>query len=70
MGFGGKLAIHPKQVSVILSTFRPSEAEIAWAKEILAAEAAAEGAAVQLNGQMVDRPVIERARQILASLSA
>ena len=70
LGFGGKLAIHPKQVSVIRSAFRPSDAEIAWSKEILAAEAASDGAAVQLTGQMVDRPVIERARQILVSLSA
>lgn len=63
MGFGGKMAIHPKQIEPIGRAFRPSEKEIAWAQEIVAA--ASNGGAVQVKGEMVDRPVTERARRIL-----
>lgn len=67
LGFGGKLCIHPKHVQAINKGFRPSEQEIAWAKSVLAAADAAAGAAVRLGGEMVDAPVIARAKQILAS---
>lgn len=63
MGFGGKMAIHPKQIEPIGRAFRPSEKEITWARDIV--EAASSGGAVQVNGEMVDRPVIERARRML-----
>jgi len=63
MGFGGKMVIHPKQIELIGRAFRPSEKEIAWAEEIVAA--ASNGGAVQVKGEMVDRPVAERARRIL-----
>jgi len=63
IGFGGKMAIHPKQIEPIRRAFRPSEMEITWAVGIVAA--ASSGEAVQVNGEMVDRPVLERARRIL-----
>lgn len=62
-GFGGKLAIHPKQVAPILAAFRPATDEIAWAQSVLAA--ATSGAAVKVDGKMVDKPVIEKARRIV-----
>lgn len=62
MGFGGKLAIHPKQVAPILAAFRPTEKEIAWAGRVLAA--ATSDSAVKVDGQMVDKPLVERARRI------
>ncbi len=68
LGFGGKLAIHPKQIQPICRAFRPDEQEIAWAHRILGA--ATSGEATQVEGQMVDRPVIERARLILARAGA
>ncbi len=65
-GFDGKLAIHPEQIGVIHEAFRPSAVEIAAARRVVAAfEAAADGA-VALDGRMVDRPHLERARQVLA----
>ncbi|MGR9289954.1 HpcH/HpaI aldolase/citrate lyase family protein [Rhizobium leguminosarum] len=66
-GFGGKLAIHPCQIEVINYGFAPSEAEVAWAKRILAAaeETGGEVGAVSLNGEMIDRPVLLRAERIL-----
>ncbi len=68
MGFVGSYAIHPDQVRVMNETFAPSEAEIAHARELLAAEQAAlaEGrGAFEFRGRMVDPPVVARAREVL-----
>jgi len=65
-GFGGKLCIHPRQVAEVNAAFKPSEGDIAWARGVLAAFDASGGAAVAHGGQMIDRPVAERARQLLA----
>jgi citrate lyase subunit beta/citryl-CoA lyase len=64
-GFGAKLCIHPKQVAAVHAAFAPAPADVAWAHRVLAAAEGAPGA-VQLDGRMVDKPVIERARRILA----
>ena len=64
-GFGAKLCIHPKQVHAIDVAMRPSEAEIAWAQRVLAAAESGQGA-VQVDGRMVDRPVMAKALRILA----
>jgi citrate lyase subunit beta/citryl-CoA lyase len=64
LGFGGKLAIHPKQIAPIREAFLPDAKTVAWANAVLAA--AGSGAAVQVDGAMVDRPLIERARRILS----
>lgn len=65
LGFGAKLCIHPKQVLPVNAAFRPSEAEIAWASRVLDAANAAQGAAVAVDGKMVDLPVMHRAQDIL-----
>ena len=65
LGFGAKLCIHPKQVAVVHAALAPTAEELAWAHRVLAAADAAGGAAVQLDGRMVDKPVIERARRIV-----
>ena len=64
-GFGGKLCIHPKQVSVINQSFLPSPEEVTWARRVIDAASAAGGAALALDGAMVDRPIIARAEAIL-----
>ncbi|GAB7531111.1 CoA ester lyase [Pseudomonas sp. 3A(2025)] len=64
MGFGGALCIHPSQVAVIHQTLQPSAGELAWARRVVAG--ADNGAGVfTLDGQMVDAPVILRARALL-----
>jgi len=65
LGFGGKLCIHPKQIPHVNACFQPSAEEIAWAKGVLEAAAAANGAAVATQGQMIDRPVMLIAERIL-----
>ncbi|HVA36415.1 MAG TPA: CoA ester lyase [Candidatus Dormibacteraeota bacterium] len=66
LGFFGKSAIHPRQIAAIHDVFRPSAAHVAWARRTLEAFEAAGGAATRTaEGEMVDVPVAERARQIL-----
>ncbi|GAC1421200.1 MAG: CoA ester lyase [Burkholderiaceae bacterium] len=64
-GFGAKLCIHPRQVEVVNQAFRPTDSEIAWAVRVLQAADAADGAAVALDGKMVDKPVILAAQRIV-----
>ena len=66
MGFGGKLCIHPGQVAWVRDAFRPSAAEVAWARQVVAAEGA--GGAANLGGTMIDAPVVARARRILEAV--
>ncbi|MFG0821947.1 HpcH/HpaI aldolase/citrate lyase family protein [Pseudomonas sp. GLN_3] len=64
MGFAGALCIHPGQVNVIHAALKPSAAELDWAQRVV--EQAETGAGVfTLDGQMVDAPVILRARAML-----
>ena len=65
MGFGGKLCIHPRQVAHVNAAFTPTADELVWARRIVAAAAETKGAAVALDGRMVDRPVILKAEQIV-----
>jgi citrate lyase subunit beta/citryl-CoA lyase len=67
-GFGAKLCIHPQQVGGVHAALAPSADEVAWARRVIAADAAAGGAAVQLDGRMVDAPVVLRARRMLVRL--
>jgi citrate lyase subunit beta/citryl-CoA lyase len=71
LGFGGKLCIHPAQVEPVNSAFSPDPADLAWARRVLAAAAQhaagdhAQGA-FDLDGEMIDTPVLERARRLVA----
>lgn len=67
IGFFGKSAIHPAQVPVINEVFSPTAQELAWARRVVAAFDASGGAATRLDdGEMIDVPVAERARRLLA----
>jgi citrate lyase subunit beta/citryl-CoA lyase len=68
LGFGAKLCIHPKQVSIVNACFAPTAEEEAWARRVMKAATASSGAAVTLDGRMVDRPIVARAQAILASI--
>jgi citrate lyase subunit beta / citryl-CoA lyase len=65
LGFGGKLCIHPSQVGPVNSGFSPSKADVAWAKQVV--DQADDSGVSSVDGHMVDKPVMERARAILAS---
>jgi len=68
IGFTGKFAIHPCQLSIINDIFVPSQEQINWAKELIAAyeDTLTKGDAIFVfDGKMVDQPTIIRARKIL-----
>ncbi|MBY4896897.1 CoA ester lyase [Cupriavidus sp. AU9028] len=64
LGFGAKLCIHPSQVPHVNDAYRPAPAQLAWARRVLE-QARVESGAFQLDGEMVDAPVIARARALL-----
>jgi citrate lyase subunit beta / citryl-CoA lyase len=64
LGFTAKMCIHPGQVAVVHDGFAPSAEEIAWARGIV--ESTSDGSVTVHDGQMIDRPVLLRARSILA----
>lgn len=70
LGFGGKLCIHPKQVGAVNRGLAPGEAELDWARRVLAAAAVSGGAAVAVDGKMVDKPVLLRAQALLREAAA
>lgn len=68
LGYSGSPAVHPAQVAVFNRVFSPTAAELEDARRILAAHAAQEAAgsgAHRLEGRMVDRSIVERARRLL-----
>jgi citrate lyase subunit beta/citryl-CoA lyase len=64
-GFGAKLCIHPAQVAAIHTALAPTTQAVERAQRVLEADAASPGAA-QLDGRMIDRPVVLAARRTLA----
>jgi citrate lyase subunit beta/citryl-CoA lyase len=67
MGASGAMCIHPNQVAALNEAFGASEAEIADARAIVAAWEARTAGVVSHNGRMIDQPVVERARRLLAT---
>lgn len=65
VGFDAKVAIHPTQVAVIRAGYAPTEQQVAWAHRVLDV-ARSERGVFQLDGQMVDMPVLRRAERIVA----
>ena len=63
-GFDAKLCIHPRQVEPIHRALQPGATELAWARRVV--EVAGHGGAVQVDGRMVDKPVLLRAQALLA----
>lgn len=69
LGFRGKACIHPAQVGIVNRVFQPEADTVAWAQRVL--EAAERGeregrGAVALDGEMIDAPIVDRARRILS----
>lgn len=66
LGFHGKFAIHPRQIAGISRAFAPTDAELQWAQRVVQAHEAAGGGAIQVDGQMIDEPLVVRARAWLS----
>lgn len=67
LGYRGKIAIHPKQIPGIHAGFAPSEKELEFAAKVVAAFEKAGGAAIKVDGQMIDLPLYDSAQQTLAA---
>jgi citrate lyase subunit beta/citryl-CoA lyase len=68
LGFSAKSTFHPGQIDTINQVFSPTDDDVTYAERVVAAfeeaEAAGQGA-VALGGQLIDRPIVERARRVL-----
>jgi|tagenome__1003787_1003787.scaffolds.fasta_scaffold20897689_2 citrate lyase subunit beta/citryl-CoA lyase len=66
-GFTGKLCIHPRQVPPVNEVFRPAAEAVSWAQRVLTAAETQGTGAFRLDGEMVDAPVVARARAVIAA---
>src|SRR4029079_9705028 len=64
LGFGGVLCIHPQQIEAVNGAFTPTASQLTWAQRVLDAATRSGGAAIALDGRMIDRPVILKAEQV------
>lgn len=72
-GFSGGTCVHPGLVQALNEAFTPSADEVAYARKLIAADekAAAEGrGSFTVDGKMIDIPVIDRARRLIARYDA
>ncbi|MGW6456492.1 HpcH/HpaI aldolase/citrate lyase family protein [Streptomyces sp. NPDC055078] len=63
LGFTGKLCVHPAQIDATAAGFALTDDELRWARETVRAG----DSVTTVGGQMVDKPVLDRARRVLAS---
>ncbi|MFI6316248.1 HpcH/HpaI aldolase/citrate lyase family protein [Nonomuraea sp. NPDC050556] len=64
LGLFGRTAIHPRQIPVIRRAFRPSDEEVARAREVVGASSG-RGAVALADGRFVDAPIVARAQAVL-----
>ena len=69
MGFAGRAAIHPAQVAPIHDAYTPTEAELTRARKIVDAFEVNTSGILQVDGIMVDYPVVVAARRVLAMVA-
>jgi len=73
LGYEGKIAIHPRQVEVINRVFAPSPEEIEQAQRLIQAHdehQAAKSGVFELDGKMVDMPMVRMAERVVAKAKA
>ena len=68
LGFSGMSLIHPSQIDAINTVFSPTPEEIDYSRQVLqafeAAQARGDGS-IAFGGQLIDRPIVERARRTI-----
>lgn len=73
LGYAGKMVIHPRQIEPVHRAFSPTDADIEQARELVSAvgdEDVGEGGVLRFKGRMIDVPLIEQARRVLAEAHA
>ena len=66
LGFSGKGAVHPKQISALNEVFTPSPEEVAKAQKILAAFEEANTGLVVVDGKLIEKPVVREMQRIVS----
>jgi citrate lyase beta subunit len=66
LGFTGKAAIHPNQVSLIHQAFMPTKQQVEYAQAVVSAVNSPDAGVVVVNGRMVDRPIILSSQRIMS----
>jgi citrate lyase subunit beta/citryl-CoA lyase/(S)-citramalyl-CoA lyase len=66
LGFTGKGALHPSNVSIINSTFTPSVLDIQYAEKVIALYKASPNGLAMLDGKLIEKPVIRAMQRILS----
>ena len=66
LGFNGKIAIHPNQISGIHEGFKPSSKEIEFAKKVVSEYENSGGGVITVEGKMIDEPLVVSARRTIA----
>lgn len=69
IGMTGTVCVHPRQIQAANEGFGPTTRELAWAQRVVEADEAARAkglGVVQIEGRMIDRPIVDRARRWLA----
>ncbi len=70
IGFDGKLAIHPDQIPVINDAFTPTDDQLEWAESVLEGQERDDAGVFTVDGQMIDPPLVERARTFVERAEA
>jgi citrate lyase subunit beta/citryl-CoA lyase len=68
LGYDGKMAIHPSQVSIVNEAFTPDQETVEWAERVLAAKASADAedrGVFQVDGEMIDAPLVAQAERVV-----
>jgi len=63
-GYVGATCIHPSQIAILNAAFSPTDEELAWARRVVEGAEQAPGA-FQIDGKMIDAPIIQRARHLI-----
>lgn len=66
MGFSGKAALHPANVAAVNAAFAPSPEEVEAAQRIVALFDASPNGLAELDGKLIERPVVLAMRRVLA----
>jgi citrate lyase subunit beta/citryl-CoA lyase len=65
LGFSGRFCLHPRQVRPTNRAFSPSAEELVWARRVVDLAGGSGGAAIRVDGEMIDRPRLAAARHLL-----
>jgi citrate lyase subunit beta / citryl-CoA lyase len=73
LGFDGKTLIHPGQIATANVAFAPSEADVEWARRVIAAHddaVAQDRGVVVLDGRLIENLHVDDARRVIALAKA